>query len=155
MNHCLSGGKSAVTVATSSARREPTPKESEGSHMETSWAAGWVNWLTHSFHSSVCSWLLILAYPLLYGIIIKDSWSWYNKYWGFFFLWILFLPRWWIWQSGVCFPNQQAFLPACKSPKQVDNRTCIASFLSSLFCLKKSIAYIWLEVSKMFLSTFI
>lgn len=36
MNHCLSGGKSAVTVVTSSAKREPTPKSQQAATWKTS-----------------------------------------------------------------------------------------------------------------------
>lgn len=36
MNHCLSEGKSAVTVVTSSVRREPTPRSQQAATRKTS-----------------------------------------------------------------------------------------------------------------------
>lgn len=64
---------------------------------------------------------------------------------GDFFSGSPFCSWWWIGQSGVCFPNQEAYLPACKKPKTGRQQECIVSFLNSLSCLKKehSLYLIW------------
>lgn len=133
-NESLSGGKSAVTVVTSTARREPTPRSQQAARWKTSEQQDEFTGLFIPFNCSVCSWLLILAYPLLYGSIIKDSWSWY---WGFFSSGSSFCPQWWTLQSSVCFPNQQAFLPACKSPKQSRQQDLDSFFSKFSFLIKK------------------